>query len=64
MSNTRVVCLTVQAEEGATLLPALREAMQLALKEWRDVELHHGDTVYSVKLNAMFSAALRRKEAM
>jgi hypothetical protein len=51
MDNIRVDQIQVYAKAGSTLNPCIQDAIELSMKEGRDVQLTHNEVVYYIRMN-------------
>ena len=56
MKNVDIVFVELHAKSGAVIGDCLRDAIQLAISEWRNVELVHNDTRYRVNVNDLLAS--------
>lgn len=56
MNNIEVVELKVSALPGTDIEKCLKESIELAAKEWRNVILIHNEKSYSIKPNDLISS--------
>lgn len=53
-SEIEIAHLSVNAKIGADINDCIVEALQLAVNEWRNVELKHNDKIYKIYVNDIF----------
>mgnify|MGYP001565484214 CR=1 FL=1 len=52
-----VICLEARATSGAPIGRCIREALQIAVSEWRNVEFVHNLTRFRIDVNDLFACA-------
>lgn len=53
-SEIEVTHLSIHAKLGASVNDCIVEAIQIAVNEWRNVELKHNDKIYKIYINDIF----------
>lgn len=53
MNNIKINCIKVTAKLGTSLGDCIRNCIELAGKEWQNVELIHNETTYEIKVCAL-----------
>ncbi len=61
MKHTTVTTVEVSANMGSVLGYAMQDALEIAVKEWRNVNLKHDGKIYEVLINDLVSCFKERK---
>jgi len=56
MKDIEIVKLVVSAKYGASIGGCMKESIELAAKEWRNIELIHNGKIYEVKANDLIGS--------
>ena len=55
-----VTKIVVHAPPNANIVSCMKDAIELAVKEWRNVELQHNSKSYMVSINDLLSSIKER----
>lgn len=55
MKHAKIVSIEMSAIGGSTVGDAIKDAMEYAVKEWKNVNLRHNDKIYSIKVNDLYA---------
>lgn len=61
MKYTEVVSVEITAKQGASIGEAARDALKIAVDEWRNVNLKHNDKIYRVNVNDLFAVVIEER---
>lgn len=57
MKSIEITEISVRAIPGSHVNDCIKEAIELAAKEWRNVRLKHNDDEYLIRPNNLFATA-------
>lgn len=56
MKNIDIVKIKTVAKMGCAENNCIRDAMELAVKEWNNVEMKHNGRIFNISVNDMFAS--------